>query len=386
MANDFNLFFTEKVSQIRVDLEQNPLPYPPHAAEARSEFSGTPLSNFRPVSEEEVKKVLSASPSTSCPLDPLPTKILKSCLSVFLPVLTLLANLSLSTGEFCSTFKKAFVIPLLKKSDLDQDIFKNFRPISNLSFISKLIERLVAIQIIDHFRLNNIMEKFQSAYRAFHSTETALLRVQNDLLKAVDTHGGAILVLLDLSAAFDTIDHATLLRALESQCGIIGTALNWFASYLTDRLQAVKIGQAISDFVKLIYGVPQGSVLGPLLFTLYTSPLSAIVRRHGLQYHFYADDSQLYIMFKPNVTISRDDAIARIEACAADIRAWMSNNYLKLNEDKTELLILTTPQQCHSTSDIRIQIGDDVISPASPPVRNLGFYLTSSLKPECHIP
>ena len=193
------------------------------------------------------------------------------------------------------------------------------------------------------------------------------------------------MVLLDLSAAFDTIDHAKLLRALESQCGIIGTALKWFASYLTDRLQAVKIGQAISEFVKLIYGVPQGSVLGPLLFTLYTSPLSAIVRRHGLQYHFYADDSQLYIMFKPNVTTSRDDAIARIEACAADIRAWMSNNYLKLNEDKTELLILTTPQQCHSTSDIRIQIGDDVISPASLPVRNLGFYLTSSLKPECHI-
>ena len=137
LANDFNLFFTEKVSKIRVDLEQNPLPYPPHAAEARSEFSGTPLSNFRPVSEEEVQKVLSASPSTSCPLDPLPTKILKSCLSVFLPVLTLLANFSLSTGEFCSTFKKAFVIPLLKKSDLDQDIFKNFRPVSNLSFISK---------------------------------------------------------------------------------------------------------------------------------------------------------------------------------------------------------------------------------------------------------
>ena len=86
------------------------------------------------------------------------------------------------------------------------------------------------------------MEKFQSAYWEFHSTETALLRVQNDLLKAVDTHGGAILVLLDLSAAFDTIDHAKLLRALESQCGIIGTALNWFASYLTDLLQAVKIG------------------------------------------------------------------------------------------------------------------------------------------------
>ena len=100
------------------------------------------------------------------------------------------------------------------------------------------------------------------------------------------------------------------MHALESQCGIVGTALKWFASYLTNRLQAVKIGEAISSFASLVFGVPQGSVLGPILFTLYTTPLSAIVRRHGLSYHFYAEDSQLYILFRPNDPVSREDAIA----------------------------------------------------------------------------
>ena len=141
----------------------------------------------------------------------------------------------------------------------------------------------------------NLYDKFQSAYRAMHSTEMALLRVQNDLMQAIDSQGGAILVLLDLSAAFDTIDHAALLHALERQCGIVGTALKWFSSYLSDRLLAVKIGQSISDFIKVVFGVPQGSVLGPILFTLLTAPLGAIINLHGLLRHFYADDTQHYI-------------------------------------------------------------------------------------------
>ena len=331
-------------------------------------------------------KVIKSSPSTSCPLDPLPTRVLKSCLTYLLPILTFLVNLSLSTGEFCSTLKKAYVTPLLKKSDLDSDVFKNFRPVSNLSFISKLIERVVAIQLIAHLTANNILEKFQSAYRAFHSTETALLRVFNDLLQCVDKDGGAILVLLDLSAAFDTIDNDTLLHALQFQCGITGTVLKWFASYLCDRLQAVRIGAAISDFVRLVFGVPQGSVLGPILFTIYTAPLGAIVRRHGLLYHFYADDTQLYIMFKPKDFTSRQDAIARIEACAKDIRAWMNKNFLKLNGDKTELLVITT-KQSQPTTDISILIGDDIISPASKdePPRNLGVIFDSTLSLANHI-
>ena len=128
-------------------------------------------------------------------------------------------------------------------------------------------------------------------------------------------------------------------------------------------MQAIKIGKAVSDFIELAFGVPQGSVLGPVLFTLYTSPLGAIISRHGLQYHLYADDTQLYIAFslkdKPG-SRSKSEAVALIEACVSDIRAWMTNNYLKLNEDKTELIVFTSSRS--ATPDLNINIGEDVVS------------------------
>ena len=341
---------------------------------------------FQPVTEDEVAKVIGSAPNSSCPLDPLPTWMLKKCLAILLPVITLLVNLSLKSGEFCSSLKRAYVTPLLKKADLDPDILKNFRPVSNLSFISKLIERIVAIQLTAHLKLDGLFEKFQSAYRPMHSTETALLRVQNDLLQAIDDSGAAILVMLDLSAAFDTIDHNVLLDALEHQFGLTGRVLRWFASYLCGRVQAVKIGEAVSRFIELVFGVPQGSVLGPILFTLYTSSLGAIISRHGLLYHLYADDTQLYISFSlkdGHGSRSKEEAIRIIESCAEDIRAWMANNFLKLNEDKTELLILTSKRSV--APDVSITIGGDTIGVSEDPPRNLGVYFDNHLCLDDHL-
>ena len=159
---------------------------------------------------------------------------------------------------------------------------------------------------------NGLYEAFQSAYRQLHSTETALLRVHNDILQAVDNCGGAILVLLDLSAAFDTIYHEKLIGILDTYCGIKGDPLKWFSSYLKDRVQSVQIGSTFSREQNLLFGVPQGSVLGPVLFTIYTTPLGKIIQRHGLTYHLYADDTQLYIAFKPSDVPSKHDAISRI--------------------------------------------------------------------------
>jgi len=207
--------------------------------------------------------------------------------------------------------------------------------------------------------------------------------VQNDLLRAVDTHGGAVLVLLDLSAAFDTIDHNSLLKSLEKHCGLTGSVLKWFASYLSNRFQAVKIGQTVSDFIRVIFGVPQGSVLGPILFTLLTAPLGAIINLHGLFRHFYADDTQLYVVFNPRDSVSKSDAIAKMEACASDIKLWMTNNFLKLNEDKTELIIITSKQMVYDA--FNIIIGNNVISPSSPPPRNLGVYIDSHLSMDYHV-
>ena len=190
------------------------------------------------------------------------------------PILTQIVNASLTHGEFTSELKNALVHPLLKKPGIDC-IFKNYRPISNLSFLSKLIERTVCNQITQYTGTTGMAEKFQSAYRASHSTETALIKVKDDILRAIDNQRVTYLILLDLSAAFDTVSHLLLLNRLRHHFGIQGTVLRWFENYMTDRSQKIVLDDsnnkaAVSDHAILKQGVPQGSVLGPVLFTLYT--------------------------------------------------------------------------------------------------------------------
>ena len=195
--------------------------------------------------------------------------------------------------------KSAIVRPLIKKAGLNPEL-KNFRPVSNLSFLSKVLERVVTSRLVQHITAHNMNEPMQSAYRSGHNTETALLKIQSDLLQALDKRKAAVLVLLDLSAAFDTIDHDIMLNRLTSLFGITGKALQWLESYLTNRSQSVVIDGFTSNVANLVWGVPQGSVLGPILFTTYTQPLGAIARRHGISASFYADDTQLYSVFDPS--------------------------------------------------------------------------------------
>ena len=171
--------------------------------------------------------------------------------------------------------KQAILKPLLKNPFLDSNYFKNYRPISNLRFISKTIEKCVAKQLIQYLDINDLGETFKSAYKRNHSTETALLRVHNDIAMAIDQHNSVILVLLDLSVAFDTVDHDILLSRLSNRFGITGTVLEWFRSYLSDRTHFVQVNGACSASHVLEFGVPQGSVLGPLLYIQCTHPLLA---------------------------------------------------------------------------------------------------------------
>ena len=168
--------------------------------------------------------------------------------------------------------KWAFLTPWTKKIILDAELLKNYRPVSNLSFLSKLIERIVCVQLVNHLDKNGLYEVFQSAYRQLHSTETALLRLQNDILQAVDSRSGAILVLLDLSAAFDPIDHEKLIRTLDTYCGMKGGPPKWLLSYLKGRVQYVQIGSTFSREQNLLFGVPQGPVLGRC-FSQFLHPL-----------------------------------------------------------------------------------------------------------------
>ena len=151
---------------------------------------------------------------------------------------------------------------------------------------------------------NGLHEELQSAYHRFHSTETAFLKVQSDILESLDDVFVTVLVMLDLSAAFDILNHGILLSRFEKVFGISGAVLKWITSYLTDCFQVVVIDTEHSKPVLLKYGVPQGLVLGLKKYSIYAKPLGAIIRRHGLSYHFYADDTQLYISFKP-----KEDAV-----------------------------------------------------------------------------
>ena len=204
-----------------------------------------------------------------------------------------LTNLFFSQAIFPASFKTAQVLPLIEKGNLDPTIPSNYLPISNLSIISKNIERLVLSRIISHVSSSSNFNPFQSAYRKYHSTETTFLRITDSLRNICATGHAAVLVSLDLPAAFDTLDHNNLIDILNGHFNISDLALSWFRSYLSQRSQLVKMDNFSSSLTSLNSGVPQGSVLGLILFSLYTSPMCSIIVQYDLLFHQFADDITL---------------------------------------------------------------------------------------------
>ena len=216
----------------------------------------------------------------------------------------------------------------------------------------------------------------QSAYRSGHSTETALLRVYNDVVLSLDRGCGVYLILLDLSAAFDTVDHQISFSFFQDHVGLDSSALEMFRCYLDCRTQCVSINGILSELCQLTFGVPQGSVLGPLIFCIYTIPLGAILRKHNVSYHIYADDTQLYCSLN---TRSPSDTLDSITECVSEIRAWMIVNNLKINDDKTEFLQITSPYlKTKLPGNTQLQIGQHNI-PVSNCCKSLGVML------DCHL-
>jgi len=204
------------------------------------------------------------SKPTTCQLDPTPTPLLIEFLDQLLPTITHIINKSILSGTFPDSLKTAVIKPLLKKSNLDQNILNNYRPVSNLSFLSKILEKVILKQLFEYLNTHSLLSPNQSAYRPAHSTETALLKVMNDILTALDRGDVTFLNLLNLSAAFDTIDHTLVYHILSHNYGISGTALSWFQSYITNCTQSVTINNLSSSSSPLSFRVPQGSVLGPI--------------------------------------------------------------------------------------------------------------------------
>ena len=176
----------------------------------------------------------------------------------------------------------------------------NYRPVSNLCFIAKILEKLVLSQVSSYLNSHNLYNTCQSAYRPGHSTETALLKVVNDLFLSLNKGNISVLALLDFSSAFDTIDHPILVHRLHTYFRFTDAVLQWFSSYLTDRTHYVSLSNHCSAFTPVHSGVPQGSVLCPMLFSMYIQPLSAIIDSHSIIHHSFADGLQLQICAPPD--------------------------------------------------------------------------------------
>ncbi|KAK3522884.1 hypothetical protein QTP86_006343 [Hemibagrus guttatus] len=347
-AEDFASFYTEKIERICQTFTSLPTSPTSH-----NQHSATPsLTQLSTVAAEEVLQITRSCNPTTCPLDPIPSAMLQTISPDLLPFITTVINGSLTSGHVPTAFKKARVIPILKKPALDPSDISNYRP-------------------------NKLHDPNQSGFKAAHSTETALLAVTEKLHAARSAKLSSVLILLDLSAAFDTVNHKTLLSTLRS-LGICGTAWEWFASYLDGRSYQVTWKGLTSAPRRLSTGVPQGSVLGPLLFSLYTHSLGKVISSHGFSYHCYADDTQLIFSFPPSDTT----ASARILACLADISSWMTAHQLKLNPSKTELLII--PGDPSPAQDLAISLSNSMISPIAS-ARNLGVTMDNQLSFSSHV-
>ena len=379
LAEDFHAFFDGKIKTIHEKLSKTDVP---PVSVGVDESCTSQFSSFEEVDEEFVRKIIMDSAKTSCGLDPMPTSILAKpeIIDTILPMITRIVNMSLLQAVVPSNLKRALVTPLIKKANSDPDVLRNYRPISNLPFLFKIIERVASSQIQRYVSENKLDGDRQSAYRKQHSTETALVRLSNDILRAVDIHQNVIVVLLDLTAAFDTLDHQTLLQRLRNRFGITGTAIRWLESYFHERQQCVMIDGVCSEWKSVRQGAPQGSVFGPIAFSYYSVPVEEIIKAHDLECMVYADDTQIYCCFDNQ---NMDISMTRVENCVSDIRSWMIRNHLMLNDTKTELLHLTS-RFVSSPAVPSVHVGDSHVTP-SDSARNLGAVIDQHVTMNQHV-
>ena len=275
LAKNLNTFFISKTDTLRevlMSLEPTTAKMSILDLDSILKTCTAPMDTMTPASVEEVTKIIKESSKATCMLDPMPTALVKEIVTHLALYITNIVNMALSTGIFPSKLKSAIVLSLLKKQNLDSESFKNYRPVSNLPFISKVIEKIMPCRLLEHMKENHLLDTLQFAYKKAHSTETALLWVQNDILTSIDQKRGTFLILLELSAAFDTVDHDLLLSFLENNIGLTGSVLSLFRTYVSGRSQCVSVNGVMSEFCHLVFGVPQGSVLGPLIFCTYLLP------------------------------------------------------------------------------------------------------------------
>ena len=376
LANKMSNYFDEKIKKIRLEMPEIPIKTDtPVFSEVRQ--TECTLSHFKELDLDTLKKIITNLNSKGHPHDPAPVWMIKDCIDVVLPIVLYIVNRSLKESVFPQPLKHAVVRPIIKDTDGDSESYKNYRPVSNLPFLSKVIEKCVSLQLNEYLCNNDLYPKCQSAYRNLHSCETALLKIVHDIQTEIYNKNMVALIALDLSSAFDTIDHNLLIEKLNTDFGFSGNIIGWFKSYLNNRTFAVRIGNVDGKAVILIFGVPQGSILGPLLFILYVHDLAEVIKRFGLQAHFYADDSELYVGFSPLSQVST--TLMTIKNCLYEVKNWMQTNFLKLNLDKTQVTFFGRALD-FNLFDINLTLEDvTYLSDQNTSIKTLGIHLDSKL-------
>jgi hypothetical protein len=337
---------------------------------------------LEPIKTNDIIKIMRGLKSNAEGCDGINLNMLIMTLPHTLDIITDLINTSILTSSFPDIWKVAIVRPLPKVANPSQ--LKDLRPISILPCLSKVVEKAVCMQVTEYLERNNILPDVQSGFRKGRGTVTALLDVTDNLLYAQDQGMCTLLVLLDFSRAFDCIDIKLLLSKL-NYYGFDRRAVKWFNSYLTDRHQFVKMSlhdgsSCVSDKMELTRGVPQGSILGPILFILYCADIGLHISNS--KFHIYADDIQVYISCKQSEV---DSAIGKLNKDLASIAAWATSNGLLLNPSKTKYLIFGSNQQLTRLSpSVSVTMMGEPIERVSE-ARNLGLLMDDQLRYEKHI-
>ena len=369
------------ISKIRSLIRKTFQPF--KAANDESSYGGTILRVFEPATEEELRMMIKTHGIKCSPEDPIPAPLLKKLVDCFIPIWLDLVNLSLEQGSM-ECLKCGVLAPLIKALDsaIDPDVMKNFRPVTNLQLLSKMIERVVGSRLDGHMDQNGLHSSKQYAYKTEHSTELLLTKVVNDLLLSCDKKIPTLVMFLDLSAAFDTVDQEKLLQILHDEIGIRGTALKWFDSFLRGRSQKVKIGEHYSPEVALEFGVAQGSILGPKLFNIYTRTFPEQLKVVSVSVEGYADDNQLMKQF--NIVFQVEVLGEGIAQTFKVIEQWMREYFLKLNCDKTQIMVVA-PEGILKYILVNGTFINGKCIRFVESAKNLGVYIDSSLSMDVQV-
>ena len=334
------------------------------------------LRRFAPLTETETRRLVSSLQIKSCDIDPIAAKVFQLLQDELIPIYMRIINLSLGQGEFAQDWKNSSVKPLLKKTGLDL-IRKNYQPVSNLMYISKMVEKAVLNQFNAHSDNHDLLPNFQSAYREGYSIETALLKLVNDALWLMENKQILVVAIMDFSATFDMVDHDLLLSVLHNSFGISDTALSWYETYLRPHTMTVKVNNSSSKMTNLKYGVPQGSCSGANIFTAYSSLIKNMVD-DTFTLNGFADDHSICRDYVAGNINEMKNLKKDLEKNLDSIGHWMDQMRLKLNPDKTELISFGGRAQCKKGIITSIEVGDATVN-ASTDVKYLGAHLDQTL-------